>query len=160
MYRICLGSGKKVFMEFERALIHVPGKVSWEQGVHAQWEMRSQQIVVRQKKGYALVVGLDGFPPQRGGHRIEIPDPEMRTSSQVMAYLGARASVSQTAWAVIESAIQVRSFDCGQVFSLNHGALGHAAGGLEYCLLPAGGRAISTGYLCLDWDGVRVREAA
>jgi len=159
MYRVCLGVGKKVFMEFERALIHVPGQVSWEHGVHAQWEDRSQKIAVRQKTGYALVEGIDGFHPQRGGHRIEIPEPAMLTGEQVTSYLGARASVSMAAGAAIQSAIRVEEFDCGQVFCLNHGALGHAAGGCEYCLLPVGGSAISTGYLRLDWNGVRVLDA-
>ena len=159
MYSVQLG---RLVLEFERALIHVPqnaGGLDYDSGDWKdEWIDREQQIEVHQRRHHAMVMGLNGFGKQRGEHRVEVVEPGMTDLHATCDYLVAQAAISPTENELVRAAVEVTVFPCGQVLSLNWSALGYAPGGRQYCLLPHGLPAISTGFLRLDWKSVAVRR--
>jgi hypothetical protein len=156
MYSIQLG---QVVLEFERALIHVPCDAHDAGELTDVWIDAPQRIDIHRQWGHVKVIGLDGFGAQRGEHCVTVVEPALLTADAVKEYLVTQASRAAGEGELVRQVLECTEHACGQVFCLNWSALGYAPGGRQYCLLPHGRAAISTGFLRLDWDTVLVREA-
>ena len=157
MYSIDLGTPK---LEFESALIMVPRDGVTYDWLNNDWVDTQQQIEIEQSDGSATVTGLTRSFPPRDPYLVRIVTPLINTEQGVIEYLQSQPIRSELATSdALRAAIKSQDFQWGKLLSLDWTALGYAPGGTEYCLLPAGGPAISVGLLRLDWATVRVIAA-
>ncbi|KHK55790.1 hypothetical protein PI87_12285 [Ralstonia sp. A12] len=154
MYSIDLGTLK---LEFESARVMVPRDGVTYDWFNNDWIDTQQQIEIEQSDGSAMVTGLTGRFTQRGPYRVGIVTPRIDTEQGVIEYLQSKPPRSELATSeAVQAAVKSQDFHWGKLLSLDWTALGYAPGGTEYCLLPAGGPAISVDLLRLDWATVRV----
>jgi len=99
------------------------------------------------------------FSYTEGPHLIEILSPHIYVENEVVEHLLSKSDTSGLPENIVKGAVQIAHFSWGTLVSLNWGLLGYAPGGVEYCLLPIGGPAISVGHLRLDWTGVHIRPS-
>lgn len=156
MYSIALGP---LTLDFDTALIIVPrnGDYDW---MNEEWIDVRQEIEVIQGETSAKVIGVTGRFAEKGLHVIEILSPRIFVESEVVEHLLSKPDTSGLSENKVRGAVRTTHFPWGKLVSLNWKELGYAPGGTEYCLLPIDGPAISTGYLRLDWAGVRVRPSS
>ncbi|WP_442782318.1 hypothetical protein [Collimonas fungivorans] len=153
MYSIPLGA---LVLDFDAAMIMVPsnGNYDW---MNDQWIDTRQEIEIVQTDTSATVIGVTGRPAQKGPHLIEILSPRIHVESEVVEHLLSKPDISGLPENIVRGAVQIAYFSWGKLVSQDWGSLGYAPGGVEYCLLPTGGPAISVGHLRLDWTGVHIR---
>lgn len=156
MYSIALGP---LTLYFDAAMITVPsnGDYDW---MNEEWIDVRQEIEVVQCGTSATVIGVTGRFAQKGPHVIEVLSPHIYAESEVVEHLLSKPDTSGISEDKVRGAIHTTLFPWGKLVSLDWSELGYAPGGTEYCLLPTGGPAISTGHLRLDWAGVRIRPSA
>ncbi|GEM_PF-3691496 len=75
-----------------------------------------------------------------------------------IAHLLSKAGKPELPRDFLRAAVHSQKFHWGKLLSLDWGALSYVPGGVEYCLLPAGGPAVSVGFLRLDWATVRLNR--
>lgn len=153
MYSINLGMLK---LEFESALVRVPRDGVNYDWLNDDWIDTQQQIEIEQDDCSATVIGLTGRFAQKGPHSIRILTPLIETEEGVIAHLLGKADQPELPRDFLRAAVSSQAFHWGKLLSLDWGALSYAPGGVEYCLLPVGGPAVSVGFLRLDWATVRL----
>ncbi|SEI20717.1 hypothetical protein [Paraburkholderia hospita] len=156
MYSIALGP---LTLDFDSAMIMVPsnGDYDW---MNEDWIEVRQEIEVVQGETSATVIGLAGRFTQTGPHIIEIVSPRIFVESEVVEHLLSKHHTFGLSENTMRGAVHTMHFPWGKLVSLDWTKLGYAPGGVEYCLLPTDGPAISTGYLRLDWTSVRLRSSS
>ena len=155
MYSIDLGL---VRLDFEKTIIEVPrnGDYDW---MNEDWIDTQQQIEIVQDEQSATVFGSTGRFAQIGPHLIGILSPHLYVEKEVVAYLLSRSNTSGLPEKIVRGAVKIDHYSWGTLISVDWGSLGHAPGGVEYCLLPIAGPAILIGFLRLDWTSVQIHTS-
>lgn len=155
MYSIVLGP---LTLDFDAAMIMVPsnGDYDW---MNEEWIDVRQEIEIVQGDTSAKVIGVTGRYTEKGPHVIEILSPRLFVESEVIEHLLSSPDSAGISKRKMQHAVRTAEFPWGTLVSLDWGELGYAPGGMEYCILPTDGPAISMGYLRLDWAGVRIRHS-
>ncbi|KAG8153335.1 hypothetical protein [Burkholderia catarinensis] len=156
MYSINLGL---VRLDFEAAVIKVPcnGDYDW---MTEEWIDTRQEIDIVQAVQSATVFGTTGRFAQNGPHLVEVLLPHLYVEKEVVAHLQSKPDTSQLPERIVRDAVKTDHYSWGKLISMDWGSLGYAPGGLEYCLLPIDGPAISIGFLRLDWTSVRIHRSS
>lgn len=154
MYSVDLGL---VRLDFKAAVINVPrnGDYDW---MNADWIDTQQEIEIVQLEQTATVFCATGRFAQVGPHLIEVLLPRLYTEKEVAAHLLSKPNTSRSPENMARDAVKVDRHSWGKLISMDWRAMGHAPGGIEYCLLPIDGPAISTGFLRLDWPSVEIHK--
>jgi len=156
MYSIDLGLMR---LDFKAAIINVPrhGDYDW---MNADWIDTQQGIEIVQSERSATVFCTTGRFAQKGPHLIEVVLPHLYSEKEVVAHLLSKPNTSGLPESMVRDAMKIEHFSWGMLFSMDWGSMGYAPGGVEYCLLPIDGPAISTGFLRLDWPSVQIHPSS
>lgn len=157
MHSITVG---EVEVSFESALISVPRDGSDHDWLCNDWVDVRQTIDVIQADGWATVTGLTGIAPEKGTHVVRLLAPTAYTEHEVVDYFVRSATTSNVSREAIVEAVEINGHSWGRLISLNWSVLGYAPGGIEYCILPTNGCAITLGHLRLKWATVEIRAKA
>lgn len=156
MYSIALGL---LTLDFDTALITVSnnGDYDW---MNEEWRDIRQEIVILQGETSAKVIGVTGRFAEKGPHTVEIVSPHIFIESEVVEHLLTKPDTAGLSETNVRGVVRTKRFPWGKLISLNWRELGYAPGGVEYCILPTDGPAISMGFLRLDWNGLRIRPSS
>jgi hypothetical protein len=155
MYSIDLGLLR---LDFEAAIIKVPRNRDYD-WMNEDWVDTQQQIEIVQAELSATVFGATGRFAQTGPHLIEILSPHLYAAKEVVAHLLSKPNTSGLPESIVRDAVKTDHYSWGSLMSMDWGSLGYAPGGVEYCLLPNDGPAISIGFLRLKWTSVRIHTS-
>lgn len=152
MYSVDLGLVK---LHFKAAIVKVPrnGDYDW---MNEDWIDKQQEIEIVQADQSATVLCATGRFAQKGPHLIEVLLPHLCTESDVVAHLLSKCNTAGLSENTVRDATKTDGFSWGALISMDWESLGYAPGGIEHCLLPIDGPAISIGLLRLDWPTVQI----
>ncbi|MEM5318178.1 hypothetical protein [Paraburkholderia sp. JHI869] len=156
MYSIELGL---VRLDFRTAIIKVPRNGDYD-SMNEDWIDTEQEIELVQAAQSATVFCSTGRFAQKEPHLVEILFPHLFAEKEVAAHLLSKSDMSGSPENMMRDAVKTDHYSWGRLISMDWGSMGYAPGGVEYCLLPIDGPAISTGFLRLDWPSVQIHASS